>query len=78
MVCAWTNGDQTYWRNRTWPAANKLTLKMMNCFKDYKKMYSHFVSYFGFCSTEEDKILKEATLHAAYSVDTMPTDALVT
>ena len=41
-------------------------------------MYSHFVSYLGFCSTEEDKIHNGATLHVAFPILSMPADALVT
>ena len=42
-------------------------------------MYSHFVSYLGFRSTEEDQIRHGATLYVAYPMlSTMPVDALAT
>ena len=50
------------------PNVSILTLNMLNCFKDYKTMYEHFVSYLRFCSTEEDQIHNEATPHAAYPI----------
>ena len=40
-------------------------------------MYSQFVSYIGFCSTEEDQIQNRVTLHVAiYIVNAMPADDL--
>ena len=41
-------------------------------------MYSHFISYLGFHWTEDNQIHNGATLHVAYTVNTMPADALVT
>ena len=41
-------------------------------------MYSHFVSYLGFCSTEEDQIYHAAALHATYAINTIPANALAT
>ena len=35
-------------------------------------MYSHFISYLGFCTIEEDQILNGATLHIAYSIQSTP------
>ena len=37
-----------------------------------KKFYSHFVSYLGFCSTEEDQIHNGATLHVSNPVLSIP------
>ena len=34
-------------------------------------MYSHFVSYLGFCSTEEDHMHNVSTLHVAYPIQPM-------
>ena len=43
-------------------------------------MYSHFISYLGFCSTEEDQIHKWGNLKCriSYTVTIMPADALAT
>ena len=43
-------------------------------------MYSYFVSYLGFCSTEEDQIYNVAnpTFYTSYTVNTIPADAPVT
>ena len=53
-----------------------LTLKMLDCFEDYQyniyDMYSHFVSYLGFCSIEEDQIHNGATLNVAYPILSIP------
>ena len=35
-------------------------------------MHSHFVSYLGFCSTEEDQIHNRTTLHIPYPILSMP------
>ena len=54
-----------------------LTLNIWNCFRYcLQKMYvySHFVSYLGFCSTEEDmyQIYNVATLHVACIILLIP------
>ena len=35
-------------------------------------MHSHFISYLGLCSTEEDQIYNGATLHVAYPILSIP------
>ena len=41
-------------------------------------MYSHFISYLGFCSTEEDQLHNKATCCLSYTVNIMPADAVTT
>ena len=50
-----------------------LTVNMLNCFKYfetyvniYLKMYSHFVSYLGYCSTEETPMVQPYMLPILY------------
>ena len=60
---------------------DKLTLNMLNCFKVYKNMYSHFVSYLGFfVQQKKTKFTTEQpyTCCLYYTVNTMPADALAT
>ena len=45
---------------------------MLTYFKRSSKMYSHFVSYLGFCSAEEASIHNGATLHVAYTILAIP------
>ena len=63
--------QKNYTHNRNGMCFHILTLNMLNCLKYYKKMYSHFVSYLGYCSTE-DEIHNAATLHVAYLILSIP------
>ena len=49
----------------------QLTLNMLNCFKNDKKVYSHFLSYLGFWSTEEDQIHNGGILPVADATPTI-------
>ena len=48
----------------------KLTLKMLNCFKDYERYTCIHISFhiLDFYSLEEDKIHEGATLRFAYTI----------
>ena len=56
-----------------------LTLNMLNCFKDYKKIYSHFESYLGSGFNQVDEInIWNNTCCLSYTVNIMSVDALAT
>ena len=54
-----------------WCIMEYLTLNTVNYITDYK-IYSLFVSYLGYCSTEEDQNHNEASLHIAYPLLSIP------
>ena len=56
-------------------------LNKLKWFKDYKKMYLHFMSYWGFCPTELRRPSSQwsnPTFCLSYTVNTIPANILAT